>query len=44
MFQSLDQIFLTVAQTRRIDQLAADHYHMPSIVLMENAARSALAA
>ena len=43
MPQPLDQLFLTVAQTRRIDQLAADRYHMPSIVLMENAARSALA-
>jgi NAD(P)H-hydrate epimerase len=44
MPQPLDQLFLTVAQTRRIDQLAADRYHIPSIVLMENAARSALAA
>jgi NAD(P)H-hydrate epimerase len=41
---SLDETFLTVAQTRRIDQLAEERFHIPSIVLMENAARSALAA
>ncbi|MCG3179395.1 MAG: Bifunctional NAD(P)H-hydrate repair enzyme Nnr [Phycisphaerae bacterium] len=41
---SLQDIYLTVAQTRRIDALAVERYRMPSIVLMENAARSALAA
>jgi len=44
MPQSLQDTYLTVEQTRRIDQIAADRYRMPSIVLMENAARSALAA
>jgi NAD(P)H-hydrate epimerase len=32
---------LTRAQVREIDRLAVEKYHMPSIVLMENAARSA---
>lgn len=40
----LQDVYLTVAQTRRVDALAVERYHMPSIVLMENAARSALAA
>src|SRR5947209_7203710 len=34
-------IRLTRAQVREIDRLAVEKYHMPSIVLMENAARSA---
>ena len=38
------ETYLTVAQVRRIDRLAVEQYHIPSIVLMENAARSALAA
>jgi NAD(P)H-hydrate epimerase len=42
--QSLQDTYLTVAQTRRVDALAVERYRMPSIVLMENAARSALAA
>ncbi|MDD4889996.1 MAG: NAD(P)H-hydrate epimerase [Phycisphaerae bacterium] len=41
---SLQDIYLTVAQVRQVDRLAGERYHMPSIVLMENAARSALAA
>jgi NAD(P)H-hydrate epimerase len=32
---------LTRAQAREIDRLAAERYHMPSILLMENAARGA---
>jgi NAD(P)H-hydrate epimerase len=32
---------ITREQSRRVDQLAADKYHMPGVVLMENAARSA---
>jgi len=40
----LKEVYLTVAQTRAIDRLAVEQYRMPSIVLMENAARSALAA
>lgn len=44
MTRTLQDTYLTVAQVRRIDQLAVERYRMPSIVLMENAARSALAA
>lgn len=44
MPESPQDIYLTVAQTRRIDALATERYRMPSIILMENAARSALAA
>ena len=44
MAVSLQDVYLTVAQTRRLDTLAVARYRMPSIVLMENAARSALAA
>ncbi len=32
--------YLSRQQVRRIDALAIDHYHMPGIVLMENAARA----
>lgn len=38
----LQTTYLSVSATRRVDRLAADRYHMPSIVLMENAARSAM--
>ncbi len=41
---SLQETWLTVEQVRRVDALAVERYRMPSIVLMENAARSALAA
>jgi NAD(P)H-hydrate epimerase len=34
-------IRLTRAQVRRIDQLALERYHIPGVVLMENAARGA---
>jgi NAD(P)H-hydrate epimerase len=34
-------IHLSRAQSRRLDQLAVERYLMPSIILMENAARSA---
>ncbi len=44
MTQSLQDVYLTVAQVRRVDKRAVERYRMPSIVLMENAARSALAA
>lgn len=43
MTHSLQDIYLTVAQVRSVDRLAVEQYRMPSIVLMENAARSALA-
>jgi len=38
----MDRMFrLTRAQVRRIDQLAAERYHIPGVVLMENAAIAA---
>lgn len=36
-------IRLTVAQVREIDRRAIEHYHIPGIALMENAAREATA-
>jgi NAD(P)H-hydrate epimerase len=36
----MDRIRLTRAQAREIDRLAVEQYHMPSILLMENAARA----
>lgn len=41
MPQDIADAYLSVAQVRRIDKLAVERYCMPSIVLMENAARSA---
>jgi NAD(P)H-hydrate epimerase len=37
----VDVIRLTRAQVREVDRLAIDQYHIPGIVLMENAARAA---
>jgi NAD(P)H-hydrate epimerase len=43
MKRSPQDTYLTIEQVRRIDRIAVEQYAIPSIVLMENAARSALA-